>query len=179
MAREWNGTITNSSQRSHKRRGTANAQLSSLVYKTDKCTVSKSPHQSCHQLGGEALWCPDRLSGARGPISASSLCAEVVYKWPDAWCHSEFKGLTVSKEVPVGATWVKVQPLLCKHIPTRSPGAPGRGTISCRAGESVMRKGGDVCTYTHTHSRAPETQFFQTWKYTHTHTKRWGEDFGD
>lgn len=35
--------------------------------------------------------------------------------------------------------------------PSQSPGAPGRGTISRRAGEFLMQKGGDMCTHTHEH----------------------------
>ena len=101
----------------------------------------------------------------------TSLCVEVVHKWPDAWCHSEFKGLTVSKKIPAGPTWVRAQPLLCKHNPSKptphsqprhpptnptpsyplsqSPGAPGRGTIiSHWACEFLMQRGGGVRAHT-------------------------------
>lgn len=140
----------------------------SLVYKPQIYSLKVTPSKLLSTGAAKHFDVPTVSQVHTGQLVRVSLCAKVVYKWPDAWCHSEFKGLTVSKKVPVGPTWVRVQPLLCKHKPPWSPRAPGRGTISCRAGESLMcERRRRAHTHPHTHAC------------TLTHRKRWGKDFGD
>lgn len=152
MPCKWNGKIANSPQ-DHT---DSKAQLPAYVQQFFSIKTTNLRSQF-HRIKAAINWAakhfdvPTVSQVQHEPISSTFLCAEVVYKWPDAWCHSEFKGLTVSKKVPVGSTWVRVLPLLCKHIPLKAPELQGRGTISCRAGESLMQKGGDKHAHTHPH----------------------------
>lgn len=176
MPCKWNCKITNSPQ-DHR---DSKAQLTACVQqffsmKTTNLQSQFHPIKAAINWAAKHFDVPTVSQVQHEPISSTFLCAGLYTSDLMLDVTVSSKGWQCQRKSQWEATWMRVLPLLCKHIPLKARELQGRGRILCWAGESVMQKGEDKHKHTHPHKTLQ--QFCQIWKC--THKKRRGYEFDD